>query len=181
MTISNQASGIRPGVCTSTTRPVTPYEGQMIYETDTDKTRFWNGSIWKEFVQTYIGAATQYPTAVVNPFDVGNNWYRYSDLPEVTMETGTSVCVSFQLICAANASAKTIYCVPSVSGATTINGRDGNASANVYLNSTGWHSASWSRVFTVNAGINEFYLEIYGDGGSYALTYRAAIQVFRLN
>lgn len=36
----------RPGVCTSSTRPASPYEGQVIYETDTDKTLVWNGSAW---------------------------------------------------------------------------------------------------------------------------------------
>ena len=46
MTISNQASGIRPGVCTSATRPAAPYEGQVIYETDTDRTLVWNNSAW---------------------------------------------------------------------------------------------------------------------------------------
>lgn len=40
------ASGIKPGVCTSTTRPSAPYEGMMIYETDTDKTLVYNGSSW---------------------------------------------------------------------------------------------------------------------------------------
>lgn len=37
---------IQPGVCTSTTRPVTPFEGQAIYETDTDTIRTYNGSAW---------------------------------------------------------------------------------------------------------------------------------------
>jgi len=37
---------VRPGVCTSSTRPASPYEGQVIYETDTDKTLVWNGSGW---------------------------------------------------------------------------------------------------------------------------------------
>ena len=36
----------KPGVCTSSTRPATPYEGQMIYETDTDKVLVWDGSAW---------------------------------------------------------------------------------------------------------------------------------------
>ena len=53
MTISNQASGLRSGVCSSTTRPTTPYEGQMIYETDTDMVAIWNGSAWR-----YIAATT---------------------------------------------------------------------------------------------------------------------------
>ena len=43
----------KPGVCTSSTRPATPYEGQMIYETDTDKVLVWNGSAW-----VVIGNAT---------------------------------------------------------------------------------------------------------------------------
>ena len=36
----------KPGVCTSSTRPASPYEGQVIYETDTDRTLVWNGSGW---------------------------------------------------------------------------------------------------------------------------------------
>jgi hypothetical protein len=36
----------QPGVCTSSTRPISPYEGQVIYETDTDRTLLWNGSSW---------------------------------------------------------------------------------------------------------------------------------------
>lgn len=40
------SSVIKPGVCTSTTRPAVPYEGQLIYETDTDRVASWNGSAW---------------------------------------------------------------------------------------------------------------------------------------
>jgi hypothetical protein len=32
--------------CTSSTRPITPTEGQLIYETDTNKYYGWNGTIW---------------------------------------------------------------------------------------------------------------------------------------
>lgn len=46
MPISNLSNGLRTGVCTSTNRPTTPYEGQVIYETDTDKVFVWNGSAW---------------------------------------------------------------------------------------------------------------------------------------
>ena len=46
MAISNIASNLRPGVVTSTTRPTSPYEGQMIYETDTKLLRIWDGSAW---------------------------------------------------------------------------------------------------------------------------------------
>ena len=37
---------VKPGVCTSTTRPASPFEGQLIYETDTDVVRVWTGSAW---------------------------------------------------------------------------------------------------------------------------------------
>ena len=53
MAISNNTTGYRPGVCTSTTRPTAPYEGQMIYETDTDMVAIWNGTAWR-----YIAATT---------------------------------------------------------------------------------------------------------------------------
>jgi hypothetical protein len=41
------------GVCTSATRPVSPYEGQVIYETDTNRIYNWNGSDWVEVIQLY--------------------------------------------------------------------------------------------------------------------------------
>jgi len=53
MAISNNSTGLRPGVCTSSTRPTAPYEGQMIYETDTDMVAVWNGTAWR-----YISATT---------------------------------------------------------------------------------------------------------------------------
>jgi hypothetical protein len=46
MTISATSQGLRPGVCLSTSRPSTPFDGQVIYETDTDKALVWNGSSW---------------------------------------------------------------------------------------------------------------------------------------
>lgn len=37
----------RPGVCTSSTRPASPYEGQVIYTTDLDTLEIWNGTAWR--------------------------------------------------------------------------------------------------------------------------------------
>ena len=33
-------------ICTSSTRPASPFEGQKIYETDTNREYLWNGSSW---------------------------------------------------------------------------------------------------------------------------------------
>jgi len=44
---------LKTGVCTSTTRPASPFEGQTIYETDTDLVKSYNGASW-----VTIGPAT---------------------------------------------------------------------------------------------------------------------------
>jgi len=39
-------SVVKPGVCTSSTRPAAPYDGQVVYLTDTDQTLVWDGTAW---------------------------------------------------------------------------------------------------------------------------------------
>jgi len=38
--------GIKEGVCTSSTRPANPFEGQLIYETDTNRTLVYDNAAW---------------------------------------------------------------------------------------------------------------------------------------
>jgi hypothetical protein len=66
MTISATTQGLRPGVTTSSNRPATPFEGQMIYETDTDMVRVWNGSAWKTVASTN-GATFDSTGRMTNP------------------------------------------------------------------------------------------------------------------
>lgn len=40
---------LKPGVCTSSTRPSNPFTGQTIYETDTTLAKVWNGSAWVDY------------------------------------------------------------------------------------------------------------------------------------
>ena len=48
------SSLIKPGVIDNTAaRPASPYEGQMVYEKDTDMLAIWNGTAWR-----YIAATT---------------------------------------------------------------------------------------------------------------------------
>lgn len=58
MTISATSQGLKPGVCTSSNRPANPYDGMVIYETDTDKALVWNGSSW--VVLSHTGAWSTY-------------------------------------------------------------------------------------------------------------------------
>jgi len=43
---SGASSVIKPGVVTSSTRPSSPFVGQLIYETDTNRLAAYNGSAW---------------------------------------------------------------------------------------------------------------------------------------
>lgn len=65
MGISQQigaSSMVKWGICTSTTRPASPYHGQHIYETDTNFQYVWNGSAW---VNNYASSAS--PTFTGTP------------------------------------------------------------------------------------------------------------------
>lgn len=46
MTISATTQGLRPGACTSTNRPAVPYDGMMIYETDTNRVAVYDTNTW---------------------------------------------------------------------------------------------------------------------------------------
>jgi hypothetical protein len=45
---------VKPGVCTSSTRPASPYNGQVIYETDTSLAKVWNGTTWFQLNYNYL-------------------------------------------------------------------------------------------------------------------------------
>lgn len=53
---------VKPGVCTSSTRPASPYDGQVIYESDTDTVRVWDGSVW-DVVGTGVFTSTTRPSS----------------------------------------------------------------------------------------------------------------------
>jgi hypothetical protein len=46
MTISATSQGLKPGVCTSSNRPANPFDGMVIYETDTDKIAVYDVNAW---------------------------------------------------------------------------------------------------------------------------------------
>lgn len=60
---------IKPGVCTSTTRPASPYDGQVIYETDTDRCLVYNGTGW---VQLSTGTANPPGLELVKTQTIGS-------------------------------------------------------------------------------------------------------------
>lgn len=65
-------------IATSTTRPSTPFEGQIIYETDTDLIQVWNGSAWREVYRD--GQAVNWTPSIFQGANVAftNNYARYT-------------------------------------------------------------------------------------------------------
>jgi len=126
------SSVIKPGVCTSTTRPTVPYEGQLIYETDTDKLATYNGSAW-----SYVGGgglvliSSTTIQSGVNTFTVSSAFSSTYDNYKIMISGGTST-VDGQLNLSLGATATGYYLgqhqINYSSGAHSINNRN-NASS----------------------------------------------------
>jgi len=52
-------------VCTSATRPATPFVGMTIYETNTNVTRLWDGTIWRQQGIAVVTSTTRPSNPVV--------------------------------------------------------------------------------------------------------------------
>lgn len=124
MGISQQigaSSLLKSGVCTSSTRPASPYEGQVIYETDTDKTLVWNGTTW--IVTAHSGAWQAWSPTYTN-LTIGNGTViaRYS-------QVGKTVTFVFEFTLGSSGSS--VGSAPAISlpvvGATVVNSWLGTA------------------------------------------------------
>jgi len=93
-------------VCTSSTRPGSPVDGQHIYETNTDKTLSWDGTAWNPV----SGAAAYQAGAPSNP-SVGSLWV---DSDETASQLNTN-----DFLLKADASAASGY-VSKVGGDTVV-------------------------------------------------------------
>jgi hypothetical protein len=93
-------------VCTSSTRPGSPVDGQHIYETNTDKTLSWDGTAWNPV----SGAAAYQAGAPSNP-SVGSLWV---DSDETASQLNTN-----DFLLKSDASASTGY-VSKVGGDTVV-------------------------------------------------------------
>ena len=82
------SSILKPGVCTSTTRPAAPFEGQTIYETDTDLVKSYNGSSW-----VTIGPTTQKVLQVVSSTKT-DTWSASVGVGSTTAVTGYTASIT---------------------------------------------------------------------------------------
>lgn len=76
---------VKPGVCTSSTRPASPFEGQTIYETDTDRLATWDGSAWIPYVRQTAGKVLQVvSTTKSNTFSTTAN-QTFTDITDLSV------------------------------------------------------------------------------------------------
>ena len=109
---------VKPGVCTSTTRPASPYEGQMIYETDTDILAIYNGSAWRQ-----LAAATATSGSVLQVVQ-GLQGTGVQNNTNVLADTGLSATITPK-----SASSKILVTVTQ----NGVSKESGNAGSSVYL------------------------------------------------
>ena len=78
---------IKPGVCTSSTRPAVPFEGQMIYETDTDVLAIWNGSAWRQLAAATAtsGSVLQVQSTTVTAITANTTSATFNDITGLTV------------------------------------------------------------------------------------------------
>ena len=163
-------AGLNPGIYTSSTRPASPADGLVIYETDTNLVKAYNGSAWETVNPISNVASAQVLTAQTTSST------SYTDLatagPAVTLTTGTSALV---LVIAGyvDLSAVGPGCAMSfaVSGATTIAASDdyrGVLSADSGYNASS--IAMLTKLTTLTAGSNTFtakYRQTAASTGEY--------------
>ena len=139
---------IQPGVCTSSTRPTSPFTGQYIFETDTLNTLVYNGSA---FVCLTPQSSTQ-DASVNNPSGTAFAASAGSD-PTVTLSTGTKALVTISARISSAGNYHFVGC--AVSGATTLAATDANSATIGAISAA--NSASTTFLLTgLTAGSNTF-------------------------
>ena len=144
------SSVIKPGVCTSTTRPTVPYEGQLIYETDTDRVAAYNGSAWAYMASG--GTFTSYTPTWTN-LTVGNatQVFRFCQIGKLVFVSGLLIWGSTT---SANASSTT-FSLPVTAQSAVFRGL-GHA---VFVDSgtqTYWGAVTMNS--TTTATLNQYYV-----------------------
>lgn len=135
MTISATSQGLKPGVCTSSNRPANPFDGMMIYETDTNLVRIWNGSAWKTLAYSdYTSGSVIQTVSATKTDSFSTTSTTFVDITGVSVSITPTSTTSNILIwangVAGNTVSSEIACINLVRGSTNIAQSTGSGTAN---------------------------------------------------
>ena len=153
---------VKPGVCTSSTRPASPYEGQMIYETDTNRVLVYNGSAWTTLTPQSATVLTFESTTSTSFTDLTTSG------PAVTLTTGTTALITINSYCDNDTGTlgnQQIHMGVAVSGATTLAASD-DYSASHRLGPNLVSISSTFKLTGLTAGSNTFTTKYRVAGGN---------------
>jgi hypothetical protein len=156
---------VKPGVCTSTSRPASPFEGQIVYETDTDVVKVWDGSSWIDYPPGKANTASPtFTGTVVLPSDtsIGN-----VSATEIGYVDGVTSAIQTQL------NAKAPLANPSFTGGATLAGTFSPSVTNTH--DLGTSSLRWRNIYTqdlhLSNGIGD-YTVIEGEENLYLVNHK---------
>jgi hypothetical protein len=154
---------LTPGVCTSSTRPTAPFEGQMIYETDTKISLIYNGSAWVCLTpqSTTINATGSRSSTAYGDLGTGAG-------PAISIQTGSKALVTISAV-AQSSFNNFMYISFGVTGATTITAVDDYSTWTRELTAGGGFGSGISRTFIITgltAGVNTFTMKYRGSAGN---------------
>ena len=154
-TVLGAQSLIKPGVCTTATRPASPYEGQAIYDTDVATQLIWNGTAWVgtgavTLVETLSPSAAS--TAQFTTGKISSSYTYYTVFYSLDKTFVTNLRSAGSTITASNYNSQVL-------GATT-------AGANV--NSTQSSRPSWENNLGVLPNPNANFFHVFNYAGSSA-------------
>ena len=132
---------IKPGVVTSSTRPAVPYEGQLIYETDTDRIAAYSGSAWvtQNSLQYVTGASFTSATTISMASGVFTSTYKtYQVIFQVTSGSDCQISLRFNNAGSARTGSSYYGNVQRYpyTGSTEIKQTNAGTSVNIGANST---------------------------------------------
>ena len=159
-TVLGAQSLVQPAVCTTATRPASPYTGQAIYDTTTATQLIWNSTAW-------VGVGTMDVSRVNTTQQTSSISYAgLTTAQTLTLTTGTKALVILSFNSYGTVGIDT-YASVAVSGATTTAASDTNSA---YIQSTlsgGYgFSASNAIPLTLTAGSNTFTMQFRASTAS---------------
>ncbi len=155
--------------CTSSTRPGSPANGDVLFETDTKNVIIWDGTNWRGYLSDGPLVYNFSNNTKALDFDGSNDYVSVADNATVDLTNNYSITLwvnfdslsGFPMLVSKRQDLSThAYQFYSTSSKLAFNNGGGVGSSNTTLSSGGWHHVG----VTFTSGIVKFYLNGQPDG-----------------